>query len=129
MTRHNTTAFLIAVFLTFLTATRALFAQRQELNGSDHNAALCLDGFCIGQSITDPRFDVVNWIIPHDVTKEACVRIACRPTVAFRGYPESNQQALAEAVSWIYGWIDHYNILSKSNLEALRLYKYECNAS
>jgi hypothetical protein len=88
-----------------------------------------LDGFCIGQSIADPRFDAVNWIIPRDVTKEACVRIACRPTVAFRGYPESNQQALAEAVSWIYGWIDHYNILLKSNLEALRLYKYECNAS
>lgn len=122
MTKQNT-AFLITAFAIYL-AVGHLFAQRPEQNGS-----LCLDGFCIGQSIVDPRFDEVNWIIPSDVTKESCKKIACEPAVAFRGYTDSNQQSLAEAVSWIYGWLDHYNILSKSNLGILRLYKYECNAS
>ena len=49
---------------------------------------LCLDGLCIGESINDPHFAEVNWIVPDkQLTKEACVRIACKPEVAFVATP------------------------------------------
>jgi hypothetical protein len=96
----------------------------------DAHARLCLDGFCIGQSIKAPRFDAVTWITPQDFTKEVCRSVGCTPRVAFRGYPVSVQTALAEAVSWLYSaslW--RYNILTKSYLGVLRHYQYECNMS
>ncbi len=50
-------------------------------------ANLCLDGLCIGESINDPHFTKVNWIVPNkELNKVSCVRIACEPEVAFRGY-------------------------------------------
>lgn len=91
-------------------------------------SALCLDGFCIGQSIKDARFSEVEWIVPKDARKEACSGIGCRPQIAFRGYPTEDQKQLASAVTLTYGlW--HYNIVTKNNLEALRNYRYECNLS
>ena len=63
---------------------------------------LCLDGLCIGESINDPHFTEVNWIVPDKrLTKESCVHVACKPEVAFRGYPSDTQKQLAEAVSWV----------------------------
>jgi hypothetical protein len=90
---------------------------------------LCLDGFCIGQSINGPHFDEVEWIIPKDgLTKKTCDGIGCKPQVAFRGYATEDQNLLAEALSWDYGLMN-YNLITKANLPALRRYKYECNLS
>ena len=89
---------------------------------------LCLDGFCIGQSINDARFNAVDWVAPRDTTKEQCRGIACQPQIAFRGYPERYQGTLADAVSWMYG-LGHYNIIRKDTLPILRHYRYECNLS
>ncbi len=90
---------------------------------------LCLDGFCIGQSISDKRFEGVDWIIPQKgFAKEPCNGVGCAPQNAFRGYPEAYQKRLAETVSWVYG-LGHYNIVTKDTLELLRHYKYECNPS
>jgi hypothetical protein len=95
----------------------------QETN----KASLCMDGFCIGESINDPRFDQVTWVLPKDgLTKEACAGIGCKPEVAFRGYPDGAQKQLAEVLSWHYG-PGRYNAITKTNLSALRQYKYECN--
>jgi hypothetical protein len=64
--------------------------------------SLCLDGLCIGESINDPHFAEVNWIVPDkQLTKESCVRIACKPEVAFRGYPSETQKQLSDALSWV----------------------------
>ncbi len=89
---------------------------------------LCLDGFCIGQSIKDARFNEVKWLIPQDAHKEACAGVGCRPQVAFYGYSEEDQKHLAEAVSIVYG-LGHYSIITNTNLDALRHYRYECNLS
>jgi hypothetical protein len=50
---------------------------------ADSGTGLCLDVFCIGQSIRDTRFDQVDWIIPHDNEIEACEGVGCKPKVAF----------------------------------------------
>jgi hypothetical protein len=91
--------------------------------------SLCIDGFCIGQSINDARFDNVEWIIPKkNINKESCTGVGCRPEVAFRGYPPELQQKLADAVGWSYD-LNRYNIITTDNLATLREYKYECNPS
>src|ERR1700722_5959202 len=65
---------------------------------------LCLDGFCIGQSIGDARFDKAAWELPKkNLMKEECTGVGCRPENAFRGYAPDDQAKLAEAVSWSYG--------------------------
>ena len=90
---------------------------------------LCLDGFCIGQTIQDARFDGVAWLTPKkDMVKEDCAGVGCQPENAFRGYAKEDQVRLADALSWRYG-SNAYNVLTKDNLEILRRYKYECNAS
>src|SRR6185437_6435681 len=66
-------------------------------------SALCVDGFCIGQSIKDVRFSQVEWIVPKDARKDACNGVGCRPEIAFRGYSTKEQKELANAVSLIYG--------------------------
>lgn len=91
-------------------------------------AALCLDGFCIGQSVQDKRFSEVEWMVPKDARLESCAGIGCQSDVAFRGYSADDQKRLQDAVSIIYG-LGRYSILTKKNLEALRRYKYECNLS
>lgn len=91
---------------------------------------LCLDGLCIGESINDPHFAEVNWIVPDkQLTKEACVRIACKPEVAFRGYSSETQKQLADALSWVYGSLYFYNVVTKGDIEVLRHYRYECRDS
>ncbi|MGH9513108.1 MAG: hypothetical protein ACRD2U_13330 [Terriglobales bacterium] len=90
---------------------------------------LCLDGFCIGQSINNSRFNETDWIIPNkEFTKESCSGVGCKPEVAFRGYSSENQKRLGEALSWVYG-LGVYNVITKANLGPLREYKYECNLS
>src|SRR5580704_10666856 len=87
---------------------------------------LCLDGLCIGESINDPHFTEVNWIVPNkQLTKESCVRIACKPEVAFRGYPSETRKQLADALSWVYGSIYFYSVVTKGDIEVLRQYRYE----
>jgi hypothetical protein len=92
---------------------------------------LCLDGFCIGQTIQDPRFDQVAWITPtQNITTEECRGVGCQPGVAFRGYKREDQLKLAGAVRLRYNAeIYSYNVLTKDNLAALRIYRYECNPS
>lgn len=97
---------------------------------SANQAKLCLDGLCIGQSINDPHFAEVNWIVPNkELTKQTCDHISCRPEVAFRGYYDENQKQLAETLSWVYGSILSYNVVTKENISVLRQYRYECNPS
>ena len=111
----------IASFWGFATYSTA--ASRTEQEG------LCLDGFCIGQSIHDARFDKVAWIVPQkDLVKEICSGVGCQPDVAFRGYANEDKVKLAETVSWKYG-LNNYNIVTKADLGTLRKYKYECNPS
>src|SRR5580700_6621074 len=82
-----------------------LMAQNHKLT------PLCLDGLCIGESINDPHFVEVNWIVPNkQFTRESCIHIACKPEVAFRGYPSDTQKQLADALSWVYGSIYFYNV-------------------
>lgn len=90
--------------------------------------ALCLDGFCIGQSIKDSRFSKVEWITPKDARKESCTGTGCRPEIAFRGYSGEDQKQLADAVSLI-GGLGDYSIVTEKNLEVLKHYRYECNLS
>jgi hypothetical protein len=91
--------------------------------------SLCIDGFCIGQGISDDRFNNVDWIIPKTgMTRENCSGVGCQPEVAFRGYPAEYQRKLADAVGWSYG-LNKYNIVTKDNFSALRQYRYECNLS
>jgi hypothetical protein len=89
---------------------------------------LCLDGFCIGQSIRDRHFGEVSWIVPKDAVKKPCASVGCRPEVAFRGYTGENQKQLGEALSWVYG-LRVYNVITKEDLAVLRQYRYECNLS
>jgi hypothetical protein len=96
---------------------------------SARKTELCMDGFCIGQSIRDPRFEQMTWILPKEgFTKKACTGIGCRPEVAFRGYNSDEQKQLGEFLSWSYG-LAEYNIITNANLGALRRYRYECNPS
>jgi hypothetical protein len=92
-------------------------------------APSCLDGFCIGQSIQEGRFDKVAWVVPSkDLQPNPCTGIGCSPENAFRGYPTGEQTRLADAVAWKYG-LNAYNVITSQNLATLRLYKYECNTS
>jgi hypothetical protein len=109
-------------------APAVLAAQQVQPKSPANRIDLCLDGFCIGQSINDTRFNSVGWIIPHDLTREPCNGVGCMPQIAFRGYEAEYQKPLAEAVSWIYGFRE-YNIIRNDTLEVLRHYKYECNLS
>ncbi len=105
----------------------SVFSQRQ---GWAQQVGLCLDGFCIGQSIQNVQFDKTVWITPRNITKERCDKVGCQPAIAFRGYTKEDQAKLADAVTWRYdAAINSYNVLTKDNLGALRLYKYECNPS
>jgi hypothetical protein len=95
---------------------------------AQEQARLCLDGLCIGESINDPHFTKVNWIVPtKEYVKEPCDHIACKPEVAFRGYPSETQKQLADTLSWVYGSIYFYNVITKANVEVLRHYRYECS--
>lgn len=90
---------------------------------------LCLDGFCIGQSISDVHFDEVKWLLPKDgLTKRTCNSIGCKPEIAFRGYSSEDQKQLAEVLRSDYGLM-RYNLITKPALAVLRRYKYECNLS
>lgn len=92
--------------------------------------SLCLDGLCIGQSINDPHFAEVNWIVPNkELKKDVCVHIGCKPEVAFRGYASDTQKQLTDALSWFYGSIYFYNVVTKENITVLRHYRYECSNS
>lgn len=96
---------------------------------SARSTQLCLDGFCIGQSINDAHFDAVKWLLPKGgLTKRACNGIGCKPEIAFRGYSSEDQKQLTEALSWDYGLM-RYNPITNANLASLRRYKYECNLS
>ena len=107
------------------------FLAFSPLQGWAQQSGLCLDGFCIGQSIQDAQFDRVAWITPRkDVTKEQCDKVGCQPTIAFRGYAREDQAKIAEAVTLRYdATTENYNLVTKDDLGALRLYKYECNPS
>lgn len=97
---------------------------------SSNQRSVCLDGFCIGESIKVKHFDEVNWIVPNkELTKQACQRIACEPDVAFRGYSSDTQKQLSDALSWVYSSIWSYNVVTKVDLTALRQYRYECATS
>ena len=98
------------------------------VDGRTQQGNLCVDRFCIGQGISDSRFNEVEWTIPKDIIKENCTGIGCRPEIAFRGYPVEYQHKLADAVSWSFG-LNKYNVITKDNLADLRQYKYECNPS
>jgi len=90
---------------------------------------LCLDGFCIGQSINDSRFDNTEWKTPtKDMTEEKCSNVGCQPVNAFREYSARDQQALADALSRKYGMMG-YTVITKISLATLRKYRYECNPS
>lgn len=94
------------------------------------NSQLCLDGFCIGQGITDVRFEQATWIIPREgVVKEACRGVGCQPAVAFRGYSAADQIKLADAVSLTFRSTERYSLITNNNLKALQGYRYECNPS
>ena len=109
---------LICSFATF--SPPSSWAQQQQL---------CLDGFCIGQTIQDARFSKVAWITPKKyLTKQDCTGVGCQPENAFRGYAGQDQVKLAEALSWKYG-LNAYNVVTNENLGILRRYKYECNPS
>ena len=93
--RQYCSTFSIVILLTWMSVGQQL-KQKAQTNTS----SLCLDGFCIGESINDSRFDAVDWLTPEKFYgKDACKGVGCSPQVAFRGYPASDQQALAEAVS------------------------------
>lgn len=95
----------------------------------NEQSPLCLDEFCIGQSINDTHFSQIDWGIPREnYTKEKCDGVGCQPDIAFYGYDHEQQNRLAEAVSWKYG-LNQYTIVTKTNLDILRKYKYECNLS
>jgi hypothetical protein len=99
------------------------------LTGWAQEAPLCLDGFCIGQSIQDGRFEKVAWVVPtKDLLKDQCTGVGCRPENAFRGYAPGVQARLADAVGWKYG-LNAYNVITSQNIGTLRLYEYECNTS
>jgi hypothetical protein len=106
-----------------------VLAMLSPIAGWAQETPLCLDGFCIGQSIDDAHFDKASWVVPKkDLLKEECTGVGCRPENAFRGYAPGDRVKLADAVSWSYG-LNAYNVITKDNLAILRRYKYECNTS
>jgi hypothetical protein len=112
----------------FLTTT-ALLLLSTSIPGRAQQPGLCLDGFCIGQSISDSRFDSTVWRMPtKDMTKAACEDVGCQPANAFRGYSPADQLALADAVSWKFGMMG-YTVITRDNLATFRKYHYECNPS
>jgi hypothetical protein len=118
-----------AIAALIVLVSSGMSAQQSSAASSGESDGLCLDGFCIGQSIADVRFDKVDWIVPKDsFTKEACNRIGCAPENEFRGYAPGYQKPLAEALSWVYG-AERYNLVEKGTLDALRHYKYDCDPS
>lgn len=97
--------------------------------GRAQQPPLCLDGFCIGQTIQDARFDDVAWLTPtKDMVKTDCTGMGCQPENAFRGYAKEDQLKLADVLSWKYGG-NADNVITKDDLRILRRYKYECNPS
>jgi len=107
----------------------SVLASLMPISSAAQETSLCLDGFCIGQSIQDARFDKASWLVPaKNYLKEECKGVGCQPANAFRGYSPDDQVKLAEAVGWSFG-LNGYNVITKENLKLLRLYKYECNAS
>jgi hypothetical protein len=114
---------------TFILTGAALMVLMSQVASHAQQEGLCLDGFCIGQSIKDTRFDDTDWKTPtKDMSEEKCSNVGCQPDNAFRGYSAHDQQALADAVSWKYGMMG-YTVITKSNLSILRKYRYECNPS
>lgn len=110
-------------------AACALLALFLPLPSCAQETKLCLDGFCIGQSIRDSRFDNTDWKTPtKDLTAQPCSRIGCQAASAFRGYSTEDQKALAEAVSWKFSMMA-YTLISNKNLSTLRKYTYECDPS
>lgn len=106
--------------------------------GIDRGDGLCLDGFCIGQTINAARFDQEHWLVPIDNPRAAtnyrdvpCTNVSCSPTVAFRGYSASVQRELASAITWEFrdASSHSYTIITNQNLSALRQYRYECVAA
>ena len=101
------------------------------LNGSTlwgQESQLCLDGFCIGQTIQDARFATIQWLIPSkNLETVRCAGIGCQPGNAFRGYPADMQEALSSALALMY--MKSYNLITPKNLATLRHYQYECNPS
>jgi hypothetical protein len=119
---RNALPYALVFCFTILVLPIAAIAQSEKL---------CLDGFCIGQTIHDPRFDQVSWITPaKNLTTEECRGVGCRPEVAFRGYSREDQLKLAAAMRLIYhAEIYSYSLLTRDNLATLRIYRYECNPS
>jgi hypothetical protein len=104
-----------------------LVATASAQSRPDNRRGICLDGLCIGQSISDSIFEKVDWIVPNKyLTKQACQHVACQPDVAFRGYSDGAQRQLSDALMWVYGSIWSYSVVTKDNLAVLRQYKYEC---
>ncbi len=131
---HSTHRFLFSLaFIAFgLSVVVAAHVQVAADSGASRSAeaTLCLDGFCIGQPITDDRFDKVKWLIPkQNLIKKQCSGVGCQPAIAFRGYEIENQEKLADTLSWVYSIIRDYNVITETNLAILRTYKYECNPS
>jgi hypothetical protein len=110
-----------------VTAQAEMVADRERSRAVEDG--LCLDGFCIGQPITDDRFNKVEWLIPQNFIKKQCNGVGCQPTIAFRGYEKNDQAELANALSWVYSTILDYNVITMGNLSILRTYKHECNPS
>lgn len=116
-------------FSVFFTSVLALALTISLSAKAVEQSALCLDGFCIGQGISETRFNQVQWKTPKEYfTKEKCTGLGCQPNIAFYGYSPDQQGRLAEAVSWKYG-IGQYTLITKSNLDDFRQYKYECDQS
>jgi hypothetical protein len=112
-----------------LSLSMCFLAAALQITCSAQQQALCLDGFCIGQTIQDARFEKVAWITPtKDLTKGDCAGVGCRPENAFRGYPREDQVKLADALSWKYE-LNAYNLVTSQTLGLLRKYKYDCNPS
>lgn len=119
----------VAAIALIVLVPRVLAAQEVSAAPPGNSAELCLDGFCIGQSINTARFNKVEWIVPKDsFTKKPCDRVGCRPENEFRGYALDYQRQLPAALSLVYG-VGQYNMIEKGNLDVLRHYKYDCDPS
>ena len=103
-----------------LMAFLASFSARAE--------SICIDDFCIGESINAERFGQVRWLVPQQVKLSSCLMTTCVPEAAFRGYSPEDQDTVARALDLQIG-IPFFNVVTNDNLAALRRYKYECNPS
>ena len=120
---------LTAILFVFVSLSIAVPAQAKiHFKGSvDRN--LCLDSFCIGETIASPHFDDVKWIIPtKGLINSTCDGIGCQPQNEFRGYPTAEQKELSKALSVEYG-LNAYNLITNNDLAVLRQYHYDCNPS